>query len=194
MGKFINREEAWELLCEYTKSAALRTHALAVEAAMLHFAALEGLTGAEAEKWGVVGLLHDFDYEKFPDEHCVKSAELLREHGLDEEYIHAVCSHGFGICTDVEPANKMEKVLYTIDELTGLINAACLLRPSRSVLDLELKSVKKKFKDLNFAAGVNREIIQKGCAMLGADLDEIITQTIAGMRARAEALGLKGNL
>ena len=194
MGKAIGREEAWELFCEYNKSAALRTHALAVEATMLHFAGLEGLEGAEAEKWGVVGLLHDFDYEKFPDEHCVKSAEIMRGRGIDEEYIRAVCSHGYGICVDVEPLSKMEKVLYTVDELTGLINAACLLRPSRSVLDLELKSVKKKFKDGNFAAGVNREVILKGCAMLGMELDEIISQTIAGMRARAEALGLKGNL
>jgi putative nucleotidyltransferase with HDIG domain len=194
MGWIIAREEAWNLLCEYTGSGALRTHALAVEAVMRHFAALEGLQGDDVEKWGVVGLLHDIDYERFPEQHCVKAAEILRERGLDEEYVHAVCSHGFGICADVEPAARMEKVLYTIDELTGLIHAACLMRPSRSVLDLEPKSVKKKFKTPAFAAGVNRKIILNGCELLGMELDEVIGRTIAGMRESAAALGLQGNL
>jgi predicted hydrolase (HD superfamily) len=161
---------------------------------MRHFAALDGLRGDDVEKWGVVGLLHDFDYEQFPEQHCVKAAEIMRERDFGEEYIHAVCSHGFGICVDVEPANKMEKVLYTIDELTGLINATCLLRPSRSVLDLEPKSVKKKLKNPAFAAGVNRQIILNGCALLGMELDEVIGRTIAGMRASAAVLGLQGSL
>ena len=187
MGRRVGREEAWELLCEYTESDALRMHALAVEAVMRHFAALEGLQGDDVEKWGVVGLLHDIDYEKFPEQHCVKSAEIMRERDIDEEYIHAVCSHGHGICVDVEPVSRMEKVLYAIDELTGLIHAASLMRPSGSVLDLEPKSVRKKFKTPAFAAGVNRKVILKGCELLGMELDEVISRTIAGMRKSAAA-------
>jgi putative nucleotidyltransferase with HDIG domain len=186
----LKREQAWELLTEYNQSDALLKHALAVEAVMRHFAAKHG---EDADKWGVIGLLHDLDYEKYPDEHCHKSAEIMRERGVDEEIIHAVCSHGYGICTDVKPVHFMEKVLYAIDELTGLINAVCLMRPSKSVLDLEVKSVKKKYKQKNFAAGVNREVIETGCQMLGADLDDLIQETILGMRTAAEAIGLKGN-
>lgn len=189
--KKLSRQDAWGLLSEYTKTAALRTHALAVEAVMSHFAKIYG---EDEEVWGVVGLLHDVDYEKFPNEHCHKVVEILKENAVDDFYIHAVCSHGYDICTDVKPEHRMEKVLYTIDELTGLINALCLMRPSKSVLDLEVKSVKKKFKDKSFASGVNREIIVKGCEMLEMPLDEVIKETIAGMQEKAEVLGLKGNL
>jgi predicted hydrolase (HD superfamily) len=132
------------------------------------------------------------DYEQFPEQHCQKTAEIMRERGIDEEYIHAVCSHGYGICCDVEPIHRMEKVLYAIDELTGLINAVCLMRPSRSVLDLEVKSVVKKYKQKNFAAGVDRDVIEKGCQMLGIEMNELIHETIQGMRTAAEAIGLKG--
>ena len=191
MGKNLSREEAWQLLTEYTKTGALQKHALTVEAVMRHFAALNG---EDAEKWGIAGLLHDLDYEQYPDEHCVKVVEIMREKGVDEEYIHAACSHGYGICSDAEPINKMEKTLYTLDELTGLIHAVCLMRPSKSVLDLEVKSVKKKFKDSSFAAGVDRQIILNGCEMLGTDIEPIIQETILGMRERAEEIGLKGNL
>lgn len=185
------RDEAWQLLCEYTKTPALRKHALAVEAAMCHFARLNG---QEEEVWGVAGLLHDLDYEMYPEEHCHKAEEIMRERGIDEVYIRAMNAHGYGICTQVKPESQMEKVLFTIDELTGLINALCLMRPSKSVLDLEVKSVKKKFKDKSFAAGVNREVILNGCQMLGMELDEVIRETIEGMKVRAEQIGLKGNL
>lgn len=184
------RGQAWGLLAEYTESEALRKHALMVEAVMKHFA---DMAGEDRETWGIVGLLHDLDYEKFPEEHCHKAAQIMRERGIDEFYIHAVCSHGYGICSDVEPESHMEKVLYTIDELTGLINALCLMRPSKSVLDLEVKSVKKKFKDKSFAAGVDRQTILKGCEMLNMTLDDIIKETIAGMRESAEEIGLKGD-
>lgn len=185
----LTREQAWELLTEYNQSDALLKHALAVEAVMRHFARLYG---EDEEKWGVKGLLHDLDYEQFPEQHCQKTAEIMRERGIDEEYIHAVCSHGYGICCDVEPIHRMEKVLYAIDELTGLINAVCLMRPSRSVLDLEVKSVVKKYKQKNFAAGVDRDVIEKGCQMLGIEMNELIHETIQGMRTAAEAIGLKG--
>ena len=158
---------------------------------MRHFAEING---EDTEKWGVIGLLHDLDYEMYPEKHCVKTAEIMRENDIDEDYIHAVCSHGWGLCCDVEPVEKMEKVLYTIDELTGLINAACLMRPSKSVLDIEVKSVKKKFKSSGFAAGVNREVIQKGCDMIGLSLDDVIKETIEGMKSCADAIGLRGNI
>ena len=180
MEKKLAREEAWELLTEYTKTPALRKHALAVEAVMAHFARIDG---EDEEIWGVAGLLHDLDYEKFPEEHCHKAEEIMRERGLDEVYIRAMNCHGYGICTDVKPQSKMEMVLYTIDELTGLINATCLMRPSKSVSDLEVKSVKKKYKDKKFAAGCSREVIEQGAAMLGWELDELIGKTILAMRA-----------
>ncbi len=191
MEKKLSREEAWELLTEYTKTPALQAHALAVEATMCHFARLNG---EDDEVWGVAGLLHDLDYEQFPEEHCKKAVEIMREHGVDEVYIRAMSCHGYGLCTDTKPESQMEKVLFTIDELTGLINAVCLMRPSKSVLDLEVKSVKKKFKDKRFAAGVNRDVIRSGCEMLGMELDEVIQETIAGMKEKAEEIGLKGNL
>lgn len=191
MGKMLTRQEAWELLTKYTKTPNLQKHALAVEAVMKHFAKLNH---EDVEKWGVVGLLHDLDYEQYPEEHCHKVVEIMQEEGIDDFYIHAVCSHGYGICSDVKPEYIMEKVLFTIDELTGLINALCLMRPSKSVLDLEAKSVKKKFKDKSFASGVNRQIVKDGCEMLGMSLDEVIKETIEGMKTEAEAIGLKGNL
>ena len=187
----LTRDEAWQLLNEYNKSEALIKHGLTVEGVMRHFAVLYG---EDAEKWGIIGLIHDLDYEMYPDQHCAKTAEIMREKGIDEDYIHAVCSHGWGICSDVEPTEKMEKVLYTIDELTGLITAACLMRPSKSVLDIEVKSVKKKFKTHSFAAGVNREVIEKGCEMLSLSLDDVIKETIEGMRECADAIGLRGNI
>lgn len=191
MEKKLPREEAWELLTEYTKTSALRKHALAVEAVMCHFARLNG---EDEEIWGVAGLLHDLDYEEFPEEHCQKSEEIMRAQRIDETYIRAMNCHAYGICTDTKPESKLEKVLFTIDELTGLINALCLMRPSKSVLDLEVKSVKKKFKDRSFAAGVNRDTIRDGCEMLGMELDDVIRETIEGMKERAQDIGLKGNL
>lgn len=191
MEQTLKREEAWELLTEYTKTPGLRKHALAVEAVMRHFARLRG---EEEEMWGIAGLLHDLDYEKFPTEHCKKAEEIMKEHGIDDIYIRAMNCHAYGICTDVKPESQMEKVLFTIDELTGLINALCLMRPSRSVLDLEVKSVKKKFKDKSFAAGVNRDVVRSGCEMLGMELDEVIRETIAGMKENAQEIGLKGTL
>jgi putative nucleotidyltransferase with HDIG domain len=185
------REQAWEILTEYTKSEALLQHALAVEAVMRHFAEL---AGEDPDPWGVIGLLHDLDYEQYPQEHCHKTAEILTEKGVNAQYIRAIGSHGYGICTDIEPQSALEKTLYTIDELTGLINAVCLMRPSKSVLDLEVKSVRKKFKQPSFAAGVNRAVITKGCAMMGMDLADVIAETILGMRNVAAAIGLQGDL
>lgn len=187
----INRDEAYALLKEYNKSESLINHALAVEAVMRHFAEL---FGEDQEKWGIIGLLHDLDYEMYPNEHCKKVREILERHGWPDDYIHAIESHGWKICTDVEPVQKMEKVLYTIDELTGLITATALMRPSKSILDLEVKSVKKKWKQKSFAAGVNRDIIAEGAELLGMDLDKVIEETIIGMRDVADEIGLKGNI
>jgi len=192
MEKYIpTRAEAFELLKEYNHSDSLITHALTVEAVMRHFA---GLLNEDVEKWGVIGLAHDIDYERYPDEHCIKVKEILTERNWPEEYIHAIQSHGFGLCCDVEPIEKMEKVLYTIDELTGLIATTCYLRPSKSVLDLEIKSVKKKWKTKSFAAGVNREVIEGGADKLGMPLDLVMEETIKGMQKAAAEIGLKGNL
>ncbi|MDR2650538.1 MAG: HDIG domain-containing protein [Clostridiales bacterium] len=182
-----NREEAYALLTKYNETPALIRHALAVEGVMRHFA---GLLNEDEEKWGVIGLLHDIDYERYPEEHCKKAVELLNAADIDEEYIHAVCSHGWGICSDVQPEHVMEKVLFTIDELTGLISACAIMRPSKSVMDLEYKSVIKKYKQLNFAAGVDRSVIDRGASLLGYDLRYVIEQTILGMRAVAAEIGL----
>lgn len=187
-----SREEALELFKKYNKSDSLLRHALTVEATMKHFAEL--LNEPDVEKWTIVGLIHDLDYEMYPEEHCIKVQEILNEEGYPEDYTRAVASHGFGICSDIEPIEKMEKVLYAIDELTGLITAVALLRPSKSVLDLEPKSVKKKWKDKAFAAGVDRTIIEKGIGMLGMEKDYVIQETINAMRKVAEEIGLKGNL
>ena len=185
------REEALALLREFNRSESLIKHALAVEAVMRHFARERG---EDEEKWGVVGLVHDLDYEQFPDQHCRKTEEILRGRGWPQEYIRAVVSHGWGICSEVEPLSDLEKVLFAVDELTGLVATAALVRPSKSVLDMEAASVKKKWKDKRFAAGVDRAIIEKGAAMLGVELNQLITDTIRGMRTVAGEIGLKGNL
>jgi putative nucleotidyltransferase with HDIG domain len=185
------REEAFALLKQYNQNESLIKHALAVEGVMRYFARKRG---EDEEKWGTIGLIHDLDYEQFPDQHCKKSEEILRENNWPEEYIRAVVSHGWGICTDVKPDSELEKVLYTIDELTGLVVTTALVRPSKSVLDVNTKSVKKKWKDKRFAAGVNRSIIEKGAGMLGMELPEVISDTIMGMREVAEEIGLKGNI
>jgi putative nucleotidyltransferase with HDIG domain len=183
------REDAWALLNEFNQSESLIKHALCVEGVMRYMATKRG---EDEEKWGVIGLVHDLDYERFPDEHCRKTAEILRERGWPEDYIRSIVSHGWGICSDVEPESDMEKVLYAIDELTGLVTAVALVRPSKSVLDLTPKSVKKKWKDKAFAAGVDRSIIEKGAAMLGVDRSELFEDVIMGMRDVAESIGLKG--
>ena len=181
------RDKAMAVLKKYNKSDALVKHALAVEGVMRYFAED---AGEDAEYWGAVGLLHDLDYEMYPEEHCSKSASLLKEEGYDDEFIYSVVSHGHGICVEAEPKKFMEKVLYATDELTGLIAAAALMRPSRSVLDIEVKSVKKKFKDKNFAAGVNREVVKTGCEKLGLELDDVIEKCIQGMRRVHKEIGL----
>lgn len=183
------REEAYKLLTTWTTNDSLVKHALAVEAVMRHLARR---FGEDEQKWGIIGLVHDLDYEKFPEEHCRRSPGILREAGWPEDYIHAVASHGWGICSEVEPTERMEKALYAIDELTGLVVTSALVRPSRSVLDMEASSVKKKWKDKRFAAGVNREVIEKGAALFGMDLTELISETIAGMRTVAKEIGLAG--
>jgi len=185
------REEAYALLTEYNRNDRLIAHALAVEAVMRHMARKRG---EDEEKWGVIGLVHDLDYEQYPEEHCHQSERILREHEWPEDYIHAVVSHGWGICTDVEPVHEMEKVLYAIDELTGLVTACVLVRPSKSLHDLKVKSVSKKWKDKSFAAGADREIIQKGIDMLGMERSDLIADVIEGMKAAAETLGLGGSL
>jgi putative nucleotidyltransferase with HDIG domain len=192
MGENIpTRAEAFELLKKYNKSESLIKHALAVEGVMRYMARK---FNADEEKWGVVGLIHDLDYEQFPDQHCKKTEEILRENNWPEEYIRAVISHGWGICMDVKPESEMEKVLYAIDELTGLVVTTALVRPSKSVMDVKPKSVKKKWKDKRFAAGVDRSIIENGAEMLGMEISELIADTIAGMQEVAEEIGLKGNV
>jgi putative nucleotidyltransferase with HDIG domain len=186
------REEAFELLKEFNKSDSLIKHALSVEAVMRHFAELYG--EEDVEKWAIIGLVHDLDYEMYPEQHCVKTGEILRERNWPEDYIHAVQSHGYGICIDVEPIERMEKVLYTTDELTGLIAATALMRPSKSILDTEVKSIKKKWKTRSFAAGVNRDLIEEGAKKLGMEIDTVIEETLKGMQKEAEAIGLKGSL
>ena len=185
------REEALALLRQYNKNESLIKHAMAVEGVMRYIARKRG---EDEEKWGVVGLIHDLDYEQFPDQHCKKTEEILKENDWPEEYIRAAVSHGWGICTDVKPESDMEKVLYAIDELTGLVVTSALVRPSKSVMDMKAKSVKKKWKQKQFAAGVDRSIIEKGAEMLGVELGELITDTIMGMRDVAEEIGLKGNV
>jgi len=184
------RQEAFALLKRYNQSESLIKHALAVEGVMRYFARKRG---EDEEKWGTIGLIHDLDYEQFPDQHCKKTEEILRDNNWPEEYIRAVVSHGWGICTEVKPETELEKVLFTIDELTGLVVTTVLVRPSKSVLDVSPKSVKKKWKDKRFAAGVDRSIIEKGAGMLKMELTDVINDTIMGMREVAEAIGLKGN-
>ena len=185
-----SREEAFSLLKEYNKSEGLIRHALAVEGVMRYFARK---MEQDEEKWGIIGLIHDLDYEQFPAQHCKKSEEILTSNNWPSDYIRAVVSHGWEICTDVEPQSELEKVLYTIDELVGLVGATALVRPSKSVLDMKAKSVKKKWKDKAFAAGVNRAVITKGAEMLGIELTELISDVIMGMREVADEIGLRGN-
>lgn len=187
MEEKIERQRAWDLLCKYNKNDALRKHGLAVEGAMRHFAKLYN---EDEEVWGVIGLLHDIDYEMYPEEHCIKSQEIMKNENLPESYVRAVASHGYNIVVDIKPESNAEKVLYTIDELTGLISAAALMRPSKSVMDLEVSSVKKKFKSKGFAAGVDRAVILNGCTMIEMELDRVIENTILGMRDVAEEIGL----
>lgn len=187
--KVPTREEAYQLLTEYNKGNSLIKHALAVEGVMRYFARKRG---EDEEKWGVIGLIHDLDYEQFPEEHCHKSEEILKEKGWPQEYIRAVVSHGWGLCSEVEPQTELEKVLYAIDELTGLVVTTALVRPSKSVMDVKVKSVKKKWKDKRFAAGVDRSIIEKGAQMLGMEVSDLIADTLAGMQEVAEEIGLKG--
>ena len=181
----ITRDEAFELLKKYNKDPFHIRHALTVEGVMRWYAKELGYADEE-EYWGIVGLLHDIDFEMWPEEHCKKAPELLREAGVEEDMIHAIVSHGYGLCVDVKPEHEMEKVLFACDELTGLIGAAALMRPSKSVQDMELKSLKKKFKDKRFAAGCDREVIIQGAEMLGWDLDELLNQTLEAMKTCEE--------
>ena len=182
MAKTITRQEAWELLTQYNQEPFHLKHALTVEGVMRYFAREKGYA-QEEDFWGIVGLLHDLDFEQFPEQHCIKEQEIMRELELDERLIHAVASHGYGLTVDIEPTHPMEKVLYAVDELTGLIGAVALMRPSKSVMDLEVKSVRKKFKTPSFAAGCSREVIAKGAEMVGVELDELIGDTILAMRS-----------
>ena len=178
----ITRETAVGLLLKYNKEKFHIQHAFIVENVMKDYAEYLGFS-YEAAEWGIVGLLHDVDFEKYPEQHCIKAPELLREVNASDELIHAVCSHGYGITVDIKPEHEMERVLFACDELTGLIGAAALMRPSKSVSDMELKSLKKKFKDKKFAAGCSREIISKGAEMLGWELDKLLGDTLEIMRS-----------
>jgi len=184
------REDALVLLKTYNQSESLIKHALAVEGVMRFMARKYG---EDADVWGIVGLIHDLDYEQFPDQHCKKTEAILKENNWPDDLIRAVISHGWGICSDVEPTTRMEKVLFAIDELTGLVATSALVRPTKSVMDMKAKSVKKKWKDKRFAAGVDRSIIQKGADMLGVEIGDLITDTIMGMREVSDAIGLKGD-
>lgn len=177
----MTKDEAWSLLKEFNQDEFHLEHAYTVGSCMKYFANELGY-GDEAEFWEIVGILHDLDFEKYPEEHCIKSQEIMRERGVEERIIHATASHGYGITVDIKPEHEMEKVLYAVDELTGLIGATVLMRPSKSVQDLEVKSVKKKFKAKGFAAGCSREVISNGADMLGWSLDELIERTIAALK------------
>ena len=177
----LTREEAWELVKEYNKDPFHLRHALTVEGVMRWYANELGY-GDEADFWALAGLLHDLDFEMYPEQHCIKSQEIMRERGIDEKLIHATASHGYGLVCDIKPEHQMEKVLFAADELTGLIGAAALMRPSKSVSDMEVKSIKKKFKDKKFAAGCHREVFAQGAEMLGWTLDELFEKTIEAMR------------
>lgn len=188
-GYIPSREDALKLLKEHVKTDNLLKHAFAVEAVMRYMARK---AGEDEEMWGLIGLVHDLDYEEFPEQHCTKTREILEQHGWPEEYIRAVVSHGWGMHSDVKPESLLEKTLYAIDELTGLVAASALVRPSRSVLDLTPKSVMKKWKSPAFAAGVDRSVITRGAEMLGVEVTSLVEDTIMGMREAAEEIGLKG--
>jgi len=185
------REEAFKLFRQYNKTDGLIKHALSVEAVMRYIA--EKL-GEDIDQWGIIGLVHDIDYEMYPEEHCKKCTEILTENNWPDEYVRAVASHGWGICSDIQPETLLEKYLFTIDELTGLVATTALVRPSKSVLDTKVKSVKKKWKDKRFAAGVDRSIIVKGAEILGLEISEVIDLTIMGMRTAAAEIGLEGDI
>ncbi len=193
MSTFIaNRDFAFTILKEYIQNESLIKHALSMEAVMRYFA--EVYDERDVEKWGIIGLLHDIDYERYPDRHCLMVREILSPYGFPEEYLRAIESHGYRLTNDIEPAEKMEKVLYATDELTGLIAATVVLRPSKSIMDLKVSSVKKKWKQKGFASGVNRNVIAEGAKMLGVEVDVLIDYTIKGMQTVAEEIGLKGEL
>ena len=181
----MTRQQALDLLREYNKESFHILHGLTVEGVMRWFAKEEGY-GDDEEFWGQVGLLHDIDFELYPEEHCKKAPELLREAGIGEDMIHSICSHGYGLCSDVEPEHQMEKILFAADELTGLIWAAAKMRPSKSVMDMEVSSLKKKFKDKRFAAGCSRDVIKEGAERLGWTLEELMEKTILAMRSCEE--------
>ena len=183
----MTREGAWELLREYNKDEFHLEHAEIVGKTMRYFAEKLGY-GDEADFWEVVGILHDLDFEMYPQEHCIKSQEIMRERGVDERIIHATASHGYAITVDIKPEHEMEKVLYAVDELTGLIGAVVIMRPSKSVQDLELKSVRKKYKSKGFAAGCSREVIERGAEQLGWELDELLTKTLVAMAASEDTI------
>lgn len=183
----INRQEALELLKKYNKEPFHIQHGLTVEGVMRWYAQNLGY-GNEADYWATVGLLHDIDFELYPDEHCKKAPELLKDGGLSDDFINSVCSHGYGLCSDIEPKHEMEKVLFAVDELTGLIGAAAIMRPSKSVMDMETKSLKKKFKDKRFAAGCSRDVIEQGAERLGVELDKLFADTIEAMRSCEESV------
>ena len=183
----LSRQEALELLKKYNKEPVHIRHGLTVEGVMRYFAGETG-NGADEEYWGIAGLLHDIDFELYPEQHCVKAPELLREAGVSEEMIYSICSHGYGLCSDQEPKHLMEKILFACDELTGLIGAAARMRPSKSVMDMELSSLKKKYKDKRFAAGCSREVISQGAERLGWTLDELLEKTILAMRSCEESV------
>lgn len=183
----ITREEAYVLLKKYNKESFHIQHGLTVEGVM-HWYAKELGYGEEEEYWGITGLLHDIDYELYPEEHCKKAPELLKEGGVGEDMIYSICSHAYGLCSDVEPKHEMEKVIFAVDELTGLIWSAALMRPSKSVQDMELKSLKKKFKDKSFAAGCSRTVIKEGAERLGWELDKLLDMTLQAMRSCEESI------
>ncbi len=185
MTTVLTRQQALELLQKYNKDSFHILHGLTVEGVMRWYAGEEGY-GEEEEYWGQVGLLHDIDFELYPEEHCKKAPELLREAGIGEDMIHSICSHGYGLCSDVEPEHQMEKILFAADELTGLIWAAAKMRPSKSVMDMEVSSLKKKFKDKRFAAGCSRDVIKEGAERLGWTLEELMEKTILAMRSCEE--------
>ncbi len=182
MNLTVNREQALGLLKKYNREPFHILHGLTVEGVMRWYAQELGF-GGDVEFWGLCGLLHDVDFEEFPDRHCKKAPDLLSEIGASEEMVHAICSHAWGSCSDVEPVHLMEKVMFAVDELTGLIGAAAKMRPSKSVMDMELSSLKKKFKDKKFAAGCSRDVIRQGAELLGWSLDEVLEKTIAAMRS-----------
>jgi predicted hydrolase (HD superfamily) len=190
MSTFIpTRDIAFELFKKYNKSESLLKHALSVEGVMRYMAKKHG---EDEDKWGIIGLIHDLDYEMYPEQHCIMTEKILKENNWPEEYIRAVLSHGWGLASDVKPISLLERTIYAVDELTGLVATSALVRPSKSIMDMETRSVKKKWNDKKFAAGVNRSVIEKGAEMLGVNLDDLITDCIMGMRTVAKEIGLQG--